>query len=58
MADFTLSLDFEAGASISGADVHREDERLIEALRAGSPEAYERLVDTFQQPVLQPGLPA
>ena len=51
MADFTFSLDFEAGASISGADVHREDERLIEALRAGSPEAYERLVDTFQQPV-------
>ena len=51
MADFTLRLDFETGASVSGADVHREDERLIEALRAGSPEAYERLVDTFQQPV-------
>ena len=51
MADFTLRLDFETGASVAGADVHREDERLIEALRAGSPEAYERLVDTFQQPV-------
>ncbi len=51
MADFTLRLDFETGASVTGADVHREDERLIEALRAGSPEAYERLVDTFQQPV-------
>ena len=51
MADFTLRLDYETGASVSGADVHREDERLIEALRAGSPEAYERLVDTFQQPV-------
>jgi RNA polymerase sigma-70 factor (ECF subfamily) len=51
VADFTLRLDYETGASVSGADVHREDERLIEALRAGSPEAYERLVDTFQQPV-------
>jgi RNA polymerase sigma-70 factor (ECF subfamily) len=42
VADFTLRLDFE---------LVRDDDRLIEALRAGSPEAYERLVDTFQQPV-------
>lgn len=51
MADFTLRLDFETGASVGSADIPREDDRLIEALRAGSPEAYERLVETFQQPV-------
>ena len=37
MADFTLSLEFETGAGTGAADVSREDERLIEALRAGNP---------------------
>lgn len=43
MADFTLRLDYEAGA--------REDDPLAEALRAGVPEAYEQLVEIYQQPV-------
>ena len=51
VADFTLSLEFEATAGSSATDVSREDERLIEALRAGNPQAYEKLIDTYQQPV-------
>lgn len=51
MADFTFSLDLETGASSGTSDVHREDEYLIEGLRAGVPEAYERLIEIFQQPV-------
>ena len=51
MADFTLRLDLETGATLSAPDVPREDERLIAALRAGSAEAYEQLVESFQQPV-------
>lgn len=51
MADFTLRLDLETSAVVSPPDVHHEDERLIEALRAGAAEAYERLVDVYQQPV-------
>jgi RNA polymerase sigma-70 factor (ECF subfamily) len=51
VADFTFSLDLETGASLSASDVHREDEYFIEGLRAGVPEAYERLIDIFQQPV-------
>ena len=51
VADFTLSLEFETGAGTGATDVSREDERLIEALRAGNPQAYEKLIDTYQQPV-------
>jgi RNA polymerase sigma-70 factor, ECF subfamily len=51
VADFTLSLEFETGAGTGAPDVSREDERLIEALRAGNPQAYEKLIDTYQQPV-------
>lgn len=51
VADFTLSLEYEAGAGLGSSEVSREDDRLIEALRAGVAEAYERLVDTYQQPV-------
>jgi RNA polymerase sigma-70 factor, ECF subfamily len=51
VADFTLSLDLDTGTGLGASDVHREDEYLTEALRAGVPEAYERLIEIFQQPV-------
>jgi RNA polymerase sigma-70 factor, ECF subfamily len=51
VADFTLSLEFEATAGSGATDVSREDERLIEALRAGNPQAYEKLIESYQQPV-------
>jgi RNA polymerase sigma-70 factor (ECF subfamily) len=56
VADFTLRLDLETSAALRGSEAyreegHREDERLIEALRAGVPEAYEQLVEMYQQPV-------
>ena len=44
MADITLRLDLELAGN-------REDDRLIESLRAGHPEAYEQLINAFQQPV-------
>lgn len=51
MADFTLSLDLESGSGFSASDVPRVEERLVEGLRAGAPDAYEELIETFQQPV-------
>lgn len=56
MADSTLGFDLgscgdlpEASASVGAS--HREDEALVEGLRAGSDEAYEQLISRFQQPV-------
>jgi len=51
VADFTLSLDLDTGANLGAADVHRDDECLIEGLRAGCADAYERLIHNYQQPV-------
>jgi RNA polymerase sigma-70 factor (ECF subfamily) len=51
VADFTLRLDLDTGATLGSSDVPHEDERLIKALRAGKAEAYEQLVETYQQPV-------
>jgi RNA polymerase sigma-70 factor (ECF subfamily) len=51
VADFTLSLEFETGAGTGAPDVCREDELLIEALRAGDAHAYEKLIEIYQQPV-------
>src|SRR5215210_3125346 len=36
---------------MGATDARREDDRLIEALRSGSADAYEHLVETYQQPV-------
>jgi RNA polymerase sigma-70 factor (ECF subfamily) len=35
----------------AAADGHREDETLVEALRAGEDQAYEILIEAYQQPV-------
>ena len=51
VADFTLRLDLEAGAGLTSQDIPREEDRLITGLRTGDPEAYERLLDMYQQPV-------
>jgi RNA polymerase sigma-70 factor (ECF subfamily) len=53
VADTTVGLEFDtyAGVCPAPADVHREDEALIEALRSGVDEAYEILIDSYQQPV-------
>jgi RNA polymerase sigma-70 factor (ECF subfamily) len=56
VGDTTLGFELEAYAGIcsagpAAAAVHREDEALVEALRAGAEQAYEILIDRFQQPV-------
>jgi RNA polymerase sigma-70 factor (ECF subfamily) len=53
VADFTLGLEFDplAGLNAQRDDAQREEDLLIEALKAGEDEAYERLIDRFQQPV-------
>jgi RNA polymerase sigma-70 factor, ECF subfamily len=51
VADFTITLDLDSSAGLSAPDVPREDERLLEGLRTGAPEAYEQLIDAYQQPV-------
>src|SRR5690349_1805361 len=51
VADFTLRLDLDTGARASSQDVPREEDRLIEGLRAGAPDAYESLLQMYQQPV-------
>ena len=51
VADFTIRLDLDNSAGLTVSDVSHEEERLIEGLREGAPEAYERLIETYQQPV-------
>ena len=65
MADTTLGLEFEAYAGVCDApaegyrpmevlaptELHREEESLVEALRKGVDEAYETLIERYQQPV-------
>jgi RNA polymerase sigma-70 factor (ECF subfamily) len=56
VADTTVGLEFEAYAGICGGSAattegHREDESLVEALRNGVDQAYETLIERFQQPV-------
>lgn len=53
VADFSLGLDFDplAGLNVQRDEVQREEDNLVEALKAGADEAYERLIDRFQQPV-------
>jgi RNA polymerase sigma-70 factor (ECF subfamily) len=53
VADFTLGLEFDplAGINAQRDEAQREEDALIEALKAGLDEAYERLIDRFQQPV-------
>lgn len=56
MADTTLGFEFDSYAGIrtrcpSSSEVHREDDVLVEALRIGAEQAYETLIERFQQPV-------
>jgi RNA polymerase sigma-70 factor (ECF subfamily) len=51
VADFTLRLDFDSGAALTAHDVLSDDERLMGRLRAGEPDAYEQLIELYQQPV-------
>jgi RNA polymerase sigma-70 factor, ECF subfamily len=56
VADTTLGLEFDTYAGIcagspSGAEVHREDDALVAALREGAEQAYEILIERYQQPV-------
>jgi hypothetical protein len=52
VADFTLRLDFDSGAALTAHDVLSDDERLMGRLRAGEPDAYEQLIELYQQPVI------
>ena len=63
MADTTLGFEFDAYAGIaaaspSTAEVHREDDALVAALREGAEEAYEILIERLPAAGLQPCLPA
>ena len=56
MADTTLGFEFDTYVGIPAAspptvEVHREDDALVAALRDGAEEAYEILIERFQQPV-------
>lgn len=53
VADFLLGLEFDpfAGLNVQRDDAQREEEALVESLKAGADEAYERLINRFQQPV-------
>jgi RNA polymerase sigma-70 factor, ECF subfamily len=56
VGDTTLGFEFDAYAGICGngsaaAEVHHEDDLLVEALRSGVEQAYEILIERFQQPV-------
>ena len=51
VADFTLSLDLETRAKLGSQEFVTDEDRLLEGLCAGEPEAYERLLDLYQQPV-------
>jgi RNA polymerase sigma-70 factor (ECF subfamily) len=50
VADSTIGLNFESALGIE-AQVHTEQDLLLEGLRSGSEEAYEMLIQRFQQPV-------
>jgi RNA polymerase sigma-70 factor, ECF subfamily len=56
VADTTLGFEFDAylgiaAASPTAVEVHREDDALVAALREGAEQAYEILIERFQQPV-------
>jgi len=51
VADFTLEFDPLAGINVQRDETQREEDLLVEALKAGEDDAYERLIDRFQQPV-------
>jgi RNA polymerase sigma-70 factor, ECF subfamily len=56
MADPLADLELDASvgacdASLTAAEVCREEEELVEGLKAGAEEAYETLIERFQQPV-------
>jgi RNA polymerase sigma-70 factor (ECF subfamily) len=53
VADTTLGFEFDAYAGICppAAETHREDDALVAALRSGVEEAYEILIERYQQPV-------
>lgn len=56
MADTTIGFEFDAYASLrrgssEASELHFEDECLVDSLRRGMDEAYETLIERFQQPV-------
>ena len=54
MADTTSGIEILAGLCTgytAAPEVHREDEALVEALRSGVDQAYETLIERYQQPV-------
>jgi RNA polymerase sigma-70 factor, ECF subfamily len=56
VADTTLGFEFDAYGGMAAAsplavEVHREDDALVAALREGAEQAYEILIERFQQPV-------
>lgn len=56
MADTTIGFELDTYTGVctsnpGASELHSEDERLIEALRDGVDQAYEALLDRFQQPV-------
>ena len=56
MADSTIGFDFDTYSGLckvcaTSTDAHREEDCLLEALRAGTNEAYETLISLYEQPV-------
>jgi RNA polymerase sigma-70 factor (ECF subfamily) len=54
VAETTPGIDIFAGLGAgypAAADGHREDDSLVDALRSGEDQAYEALIETYQQPV-------
>jgi RNA polymerase sigma-70 factor, ECF subfamily len=55
VADTTLSFNLDVYAGICGkrptSEVYREEDALVEGLRSGTEQAYETLIDRYQQPV-------
>ena len=54
MADTTRGIEIITGLRTDYAaapDVHRDDECLVDALRTGDDQAYEILIEMYQQPV-------
>jgi RNA polymerase sigma-70 factor, ECF subfamily len=56
VADTTLGFEFDSYTGLcagcaSSSEVNREDDVLVEALRKGAEQAYEILIERFQQPV-------
>lgn len=56
MADSTIGFDFDTYSGLckvcsTSADVHREEDCFLEALREGTNEAYETLISLYEQPV-------